>query len=161
MSFSGEFDFLAASLAVSQTTDLAVGDHVAYDQFFRRGTRLNMTLGAGQARGIFTLQGGGTYRISLGVLTDFSVATTGQSVFHFTDAAGVSVPTVEGGFLEVSQLSIQNTGTNISYDPFMVGIVQPAATITDGEVRIITATALNRIVLASTYITIEAIDRPS
>ena len=61
-------DFLYAGLSANQTTNLAVSDHIEFDTETHRGSAISLSTGAGQLDGLFTLEGGRTYKIECSLL---------------------------------------------------------------------------------------------
>ena len=69
-------DYLIAALSSNQTTNLNANNHIEFDSFSSRGTSISLATGAGQANGLFTLQGGKTYEIwcNIGIQINEGVA---------------------------------------------------------------------------------------
>jgi hypothetical protein len=72
-------DYLIAALSATQTTNIAVNDHIEFDASDRVGTSIEMSTGSGQANGIFTIADSGkTYLVEF---YDYAWVNEGY-VFH-------------------------------------------------------------------------------
>jgi hypothetical protein len=89
MSYPGQFDVLCAR-AAEQVANLALNDHAEYNTFSRRGTRMNMTTGAGQANGIFTFTAGMVYQIAFGVRALITAGAAGIAQFTLRTNPGAA-----------------------------------------------------------------------
>lgn len=146
-------DYAIASLSASQITDIAVGDHVKWNQTdalsgVTLDTTTAYTSAAGASIGRFTLSAGKTYRLRAKLKGTFSGAT-GRLEYQWATDSGA---TVGRGALALTVTSASNEGDQQE----AIAIVTPASN-TLYEVRLTAVTALSLIGLNNSFALVETL----
>jgi len=167
MSFAASYDYLTAHIAAaggSQSANFAVGQHVEWGVSFIRGSRLTMSAGAGQAAGIFTLQGPGQYNLTWNLQAVWNPqALGGMSLVLHNLTTGANALTIDGSDLfSVHIASTFAPAAGTTQVPSAQGVIAiAAATTTSFDIRV-AAVDTNPSVGYAGYssLMIEAVDRP-
>lgn len=149
---TGVTEFLFASLATQQSTNIGANDHVKFDTVVaRRGQSIALDTSTAYANtqgtasiGRFTLKAGMTYRLRASIPYVLGSGATGLLSVSFFDATNnAALPGVPGTAL------VSTTATNDVGGGVAEAIVTAGSDILV-ELRIITATALSQIGITST-----------
>ncbi len=131
---TGDGKFLTVSLAVDQTANIAVNNHIEFDTKDEDGDIVLQT-GAGQADGLFELESGKKYYLQVSLRPEFS-GSTGQLEVAWFDQTN----TAEIG--SRAKYEAQDHSGSDANQPTASAIVTPATNII-AKVEILSVTALD------------------
>ena len=147
--------YMVARLSANQSTNVAVDNHIEFDQEGSRGNRFSLATGAGQANGLITVQPG-TYEIDFDAR--ITLSTTSEVFLELRDNSDDSVITdVAGGNFRPHFPAVTNGG-NASPAPHMRSIFTFTAPITiKMDIKSISAGTISLITADQTKIMIREV----